>query len=378
MDAMRNSARIRARSGMATGPSASRGDQSGEPAQVSVPSRRKVAISGGALTAVRPAASRGLGAEFVTPTRVDSDGEHADQLGGPSAAGDAALPRGMEARIDQAIAASPVVQALQALVHEQNRSIREIQELDFAAQRQIQAVQRAKTPSDGNSAQDGTDSPALGAVHEPTSPRLSEEAVKRIESITARAQNTERQLESVCAQIASDVTNSRKSGPRSRSVYGSNSLRFSSALQASSDATQPPISRFARPMKIEDQFRSKEGVEEDFYDKDELEAIRSSEEIKREARSPESIEARFLDRNGYLRNGFVASDNEGSVSFSDDESTDDDSCTTLEEDNGSDEEEEERELRLEIVQGFFTKQRRHYSDMWKLSCAGEALRRLQT
>jgi len=363
MEAMRNSARIRARSGMATGSSASVGDQSGEPAKVSTLSRQHAAGIGGSAKTVRPANSRSRSADLVTPSRVASDNELA--IGGASA-------KGIEDRIDQAIKASPVVQTLQALAFEQNRSIREILALDSAAQLRIKAAQATtQTTSDGSSAE-----------HAAQPPPPSEEAAARIAEITSRLADTQAQLERTCQQIASEVSNPKSASHAravSRQAYGANPLRFKQSPGV--DRSQTLISRFTKQLDIEEQFRSKQTDAakhfEQFFDDEEQDAIRNSERIMAEERSPESVAPQFLDKNGYLP-GHDLVDDEDSVLFSsDDESTDDFTATTCSDELRSDSEDEEQDLRLQIIRQHLPKIRRASGSAVKFSCTGEVLRRLQ-
>ena len=363
MEAMRNSARNRARPGMATGSSASVDDQSGEPAKVSAPSRQRAAGIGGSAKTVRPANSRSMGADLVTPSRVASDNEFA--IGGASA-------KGVEDRIDQAIRASPVVQTLQALAFEQNRSIREILALDSAAQLRIKAAQApSRTSNDGSSDE-----------HAAQPPPPSEEAAARIAEISSRLADTEAQLERTCQQIASEVSNSKSASHAravSRQAYGANPLRFKQSPGV--DRSQPLISRFTKQLDIEEQFRSKRTGSakhlEQFFDEEEQDAIRHSDRIVAEERSPESVASRFLDKNGYLPGDDLVDDEDSVLFSSDEESTDDFTATTCSDELRSDSEDEEQDLRLQIIKQHLPKIRRASGSAVKFSCTGEVLRRLQ-
>jgi hypothetical protein len=99
------------------------------------------------------------------------------------------------------------------------------------------------------------------------------------------------------------------------------------------------------------------------YDKEERTAIRNSVAIGHEPASPDSVNGRVVDENGFQRDSFCTTDasergadegderdNDDSLSFtSDTESTDDDSCTTASNGGNSVEDKSERAARLDVI-----------------------------
>lgn len=308
----------------------------------------------------------------------------------------------------EVVEASPVVVRLSALVEEQHRSLRELEELHNVAVSAVEVLKSVpQAPPDASQ-----DLSACSAVQsgssEPVNP-LTEKLKKaegtaqaigdRISANRMEVQRTVAELEearreqffspSHQLQDPQAVGLQRRVGPLDRHVKRISRLErlraLDNSLQALS-AAGPPTQSFAatraasklKPSRSIKQELSdirrlafREHCLTGFYDKDERAAIRSAVDIKAEKRSPEPFTAHPLDKNGYEKNSFLVDDDD--VFSTETESTDDDSCTSLSSCPDTDEDDDEVDRRNEIIAEAYrkTQSRTPIGEFLSLSCSAE-------
>jgi hypothetical protein len=149
--------------------------------------------------------------------------------------------------------------------------------------------------------------------------------------------------------------------------------RFS-ALQTASTAIAAGLKtvKSRRPAKIERKFSGR-------FDKEEREAIRRSDRITAEEASPDSVQGRQVNRDGYEEDDFCVDDSFKDLVSEEESSDDDGSCTTLDSELelSSDEEDFEADARTAAIHAAFeTAKAKSKSGPFLLcSCSAEELHR---